>query len=381
MKKLALYGIEELHNRNEWMRLCIEGIIYQEYTVAEEMYEISVHSTDEEILKILEKISLAEESLDGIVITVMHEFYDTFVKLLQSIKWRKEVYIVPDYLIEQPAESIVGNEVLVPIDISKPCLRYFEFHLCDHCNLNCRGCAHLSNVCREEFADKEAYFRDLKQIKKLYWGMQAIKLLGGEPLLNPEISDYVYGTRAEFPEAFLYIATNGLLIPRMSEDFFEAVRKTYTVVMLSAYPPTMKMKDEIEQKLLMENISFFYTPEVNQFQKLRYSTSKCIDRVTAHKRCREAMPEPCVTLRDGKLYQCGIPYLEMMNEKFGTNYKIEEGDVADLYKETSGWDANKKLYEPIPFCEYCGICPETFQWEPLGGKKAALEDYLNCDVV
>ncbi len=377
MKKLALFGIEELHNRNEWMKLCIEGILYREYIAAEEMYEISVQSSDEEILKILERISIAEQSLDGIVITVMHEFYDTFVRLLQSIKWKKEVYIVPDYLIGQPAESITGSEVLVPIDISKPCLRYFEFHLCDHCNLNCRGCAHLSNVCSEKYADKEAYLGDLKQIKKLYWGMQAIKLLGGEPLLNPEISDYVYETRAEFPEAFLYIATNGLLIPRMPGEFFEAVRKTYTIIMLSAYPPTMKMKDEIEQKLLMENISFFYTPEVNEFQKLRYATSKCIDRATAHKRCREAMPEPCVTLRDGKLYQCGLPYLEMMNEKFGTEYKIEEGDVVDLYKETSGWEANKKLYEPIPFCEYCGICPETFQWEPLGGKEAVLEDYLN----
>lgn len=381
MKKLALFGIKEIHNRNEWMQLCIEGILFQEYTAAEEMYEISVQSSDEEIMKTLEKISLAEKSLDGIVITVMHEFYDTFVRLLQSIKWKKEVYIVPDYLMRQPAEDIMDKEILVSVDTSKPCLRYFEFHLCDHCNLNCRGCAHLSNVCSEEYADKETYLRDIKQIKKLYWGMQAIKLLGGEPLLNSEISDYIYATRAVFPEAFLYIATNGLLIPRMSEEFFEAVRKTYTTIMISAYPPTVKMKDEIESKLCQEKVFFFYTPEISEFQKMRFATSKCIDRNTAHNRCRAAMPERCVTLRAGKLYQCGIPYLEMMNEKFGTEYKIEDGDVVDLYRETSGWTANKKLYEPIPFCEYCGIEPEKFQWQPLGGKEAALEDYLNRDVI
>ena len=141
------------------------------------------------------------------------------------------------------------------------------------------------------------------------------------------------------------------------------------------------LKDEIEGKLRQENIQYFYTPEVKEFQKMRYTQSKCIDRETAHQRCRADMPEPCVTLREGKLYQCGLPYLEFMNDKFGTEFKLEKGDWVDLYEETSGWEANKRLYEPIPFCEYCGVQPESFVWEPMAGKEAALEDYLNRSAV
>ncbi len=381
MKNLIMFGIRELENRSKWVQLYINQVLNQEYMAFDEMYEVSIQSQDDDIQNILQKVSAVEKVADGVVITVTHDFYDLFVRLLQSIKWNKEVYLVPEYLVGLPVEQIKAQEFLMPVDAGKPCLRYFEFHLCDHCNLKCKGCSHLSNVCDEKFADKEQYLRDLEQIKRLYWGMQAIKLLGGEPLLNKELPEYMYETRKRFPEVFFYIATNGLLLPKMPEEFFEAARKTHAIVMLSAYQPTLKMKDEIEGKLRQENIQYFYTPEVKEFQKMRYTQSKCIDRETAHQRCRADMPEPCVTLREGKLYQCGLPYLEFMNDKFGTEFKLEKGDWVDLYEETSGWEANKRLYEPIPFCEYCGVQPESFVWEPMAGKEAALEDYLNRSAV
>lgn len=381
IKELVLFGMRELDGRSQWAKLYINKMLYQNYHVADEIYELSDQPQDTEIGQLLKEISKISENVDGIVLTVRHNLYDIFVKFLQNIGWKKEVYILPEYLVGLPQEELKNHEFLVQIDINKPCLRYFEFHLCDHCNLKCKGCDHLSNVCEETFADKQKYICDLEQIKKLYWGVQAIKLLGGEPLLNKEIADYMYETRSRFPETFMYIATNGLLIPQMQENFFEAARKTHTFIMLSSYKPTLKMKNQIEEILCRENIAFFYTPEVTQFQKKRYSFSKCIDRKIAHKRCRADMPEPCVTLRDGKLYQCGLPYAEIMNKKFGTQFKLEEGDWVDLYEETSGWKANKKLYEPIPFCEYCSMQPETFEWEITGSRKAVLQDHINTDVV
>lgn len=46
-------------------------------------------------------------------------------------------------------------------------LPYLEFHVADHCNLNCKGCVHFSPlVPREKFADYETVRQDLLQLKK-----------------------------------------------------------------------------------------------------------------------------------------------------------------------------------------------------------------------
>lgn len=56
-----------------------------------------------------------------------------------------------------------------------------------HCNLRCSGCVHLSPYSRKHFPSLESFTADLNQLSR---GFHApfIDLLGGEPLLNPEIN-------------------------------------------------------------------------------------------------------------------------------------------------------------------------------------------------
>ena len=43
----------------------------------------------------------------------------------------------------------------------KPVLYHFEVHITDHCNLNCKGCAHFSNLCKPTFADLDEFEADM----------------------------------------------------------------------------------------------------------------------------------------------------------------------------------------------------------------------------
>jgi ABC-2 type transport system ATP-binding protein len=76
----------------------------------------------------------------------------------------------------------------------------FEIHLTDKCNLNCAGCLHFSSLCDEaDFLDISEYEKDLQRISQLTEGKIAdIRILGGEPLLHPEVNVFLELTRKYF---------------------------------------------------------------------------------------------------------------------------------------------------------------------------------------
>ena len=67
-----------------------------------------------------------------------------------------------------------------------------EFHLVDHCNLNCRHCAHYSPVAEPRFATMDEVAEACRVASIIR--PKRFHVLGGEPLLHPgidEIMDYI----------------------------------------------------------------------------------------------------------------------------------------------------------------------------------------------
>ena len=77
----------------------------------------------------------------------------------------------------------------------------FEIHLTDHCNLNCVGCNHFSPLADSFYLDITAYKQDCKRIWELTEGnVQEIVLLGGEPLLHPNLKEIFSISSKYFPK-------------------------------------------------------------------------------------------------------------------------------------------------------------------------------------
>ena len=73
-------------------------------------------------------------------------------------------------------------------------LKNVEFPVVYHCHLNCAGCDHFSPLAEKYFMPTEVFEKDILRLKELTKGnMDAITLLGGEPLLHPDI-ETVYAT-------------------------------------------------------------------------------------------------------------------------------------------------------------------------------------------
>lgn len=95
----------------------------------------------------------------------------------------------------------------------KPILPFVEMMATQTCNLSCSGCTNYSDVVHKGWvpwaqacSDIEAW---ISRTDILDFG-----IFGGEPLLNPEIRQWILGIRYLLPHAQIRFTTNGLLLGR-----------------------------------------------------------------------------------------------------------------------------------------------------------------------
>lgn len=253
----------------------------------------------------------------------------------------------------------------------KPDLLNLEFHLADHCNLNCKGCSHFAPIADKRFADLDDYTRDLKQLQGLFSTIEKIRLMGGEPLLNPQIDEFVLTTRAIFPRTKIRICTNGILLPKMPEKFWDACRFCTASIDISVYPP-LKGEAPALAQLVKDNGLNVNIWCVNSFHAF-YNRKGDTDAKAAYKRCRER--ECMLMLRDGKIYVCPKPATLMyFNKKFGMN--IPRTGFIDIYEPgLNGWDVLSRLNEAPTNCRYCTLGWDVIPVFPWSPSKFVLEDW------
>ena len=117
--------------------------------------------------------------------------------------------------------------------------RYLDIHVVDHCNLRCAGCLHFAPLAEKGFLDLEEYDRDLETlaaIKGFGGYFSCICLMGGEPLLHPQIDEVVRITRRRLGREAVMLSTNGLLLKRMTDAFWEALVECDVALAISPYP-------------------------------------------------------------------------------------------------------------------------------------------------
>jgi hypothetical protein len=253
----------------------------------------------------------------------------------------------------------------------KPHLSYLELHLTDHCNLNCKGCGHFAPIADKWFADLHDYERDLKQLQRLFSSIRKIRLMGGEPLLNPQIEAFMFATRAVFPNAKIRVCTNGILLPKMPEKFWDACRTCSVGIDLSVYPPLKAdapaLVRLVEGNGLTVNASYF------DFFHAFYNRKGDTDKKVAFKRCREREDMPM--LREGKIYVCPKPAtMFYFNEKYGLS--VPRTGFVDIYTPgLNGWDVISRLNEAPTTCSYCTLGWDVIPVFPWSASKLVLDDW------
>lgn len=238
----------------------------------------------------------------------------------------------------------------------KPLIPILHIHLADHCNLNCRGCDNFSPLSPEVFADVETVARDCARISELSKGkVNEIQLLGGEPLLHPQVSDFLLIARKYFPTSPVKLVSNGLLLLKQPETFWESCRTNHIEIVVTKYPIKMD-HDKMEEHVKAQGVMFSFYGNTRAIPKSMMCAPLDLsgkqDARDSFLRCNSA--NRCISMDNGKIYTCSlIPYVKYFNARFGKDLTVTEKDYIDIYKAQSIDDILDFVSKPMPFCRYC----------------------------
>lgn len=286
---------------------------------------------------------------------------DRYVKRRMEVYCRKldrRLFFIEDKFNDRAIKQCVPRNFL-----------YFEVHLAEHCNLNCAYCGHFSPLADEEFLDIEEYTRDCRRLSFLFNGQaRTINLLGGEPLLHKDIIKFMQVTRECFPHtkgdvrnsAGISIVTNGLLLPKMGDDFWQAVRKYEVGIRITKYPINF---DYDAVKLLCDKMGAANV-FTNDTDASGNAKTKVMDKFTLDIDGRQSYTSSflscdntgCHTLKHGKLYVCpAAAHAHIIKKHFNLDIELSPDNGIDIYKAKDDYEIMERLTRPIPFCRYCNI--------------------------
>ena len=203
----------------------------------------------------------------------------------------------------------------------------------------------------------------MERMCELFSTIRTIHLMGGEPLLNPDLPSYIMEARRIFPNSRIVVYTNGLLIPRAGKVLFDAIRNNDACFLITCYPPTGEIKEKIIEVCENEQVDYSFLPKVHYFyrQKRRW---RYFDAGKAYKRCSYSF---CHTLDDGKLCVCTAPIAEEQAKDLSPSIcRVSSYDTINIYSPEikNGYDILDRFSNPIPFCRFCDTKKgERFKWE------------------
>lgn len=102
---------------------------------------------------------------------------------------------------------------LEPSTMSLPRLEFLEVMIINACNLSCAGCTTFSDLTHQGYVTWDQGRQWLEPWRRRIH-IQAIGVMGGEPLMNPDLKQWLVGLRDLLPEAQIRFVTNGLLLPK-----------------------------------------------------------------------------------------------------------------------------------------------------------------------
>lgn len=245
-----------------------------------------------------------------------------------------------------------------------------EVNVTEHCNLSCRSCSHLSPVLPRRFVEPAAMQRDLSLLAGVY-APSILRFIGGEPLLHPHLPELAAAVRASGIAATIVVATNGTLLPRMSEAFWQAVN----AVTVSVYPGKALQPQQMSHCTLMADrhgvqLTFQYFERFReQFAARETGDTALVQRI--YDTCLIRHPWRAHTLADGVFYKCPPAYFSPRGLRSSDDPGVWDAANGVRLSDAPGFREELLAYlespEPLLACRRClGAVGKMFPHQQVG---------------
>jgi hypothetical protein len=257
--------------------------------------------------------------------------------------------------------------------IQRPSL---EFNLTEHCNLKCAGCDHSSPHLPTHYMSLDDYKQDVAALEPIVYANE-FRFVGGEPLLHPELLDFLEIADKTDMAGAITLVTNGVLLDKMPDAFWGYLN----TLIVSIYPGVhLRMSpDEIKAKAQKFGTGV-WIKDTPQF-RLAVLNTKIKDEALVRKlylECGLAHGIQCHTIHEGRYYKCSIaPFLEPRLAQYGVLFPSREVDGVPLRNNPrlkEDLEAYLASRDPLMGCSYClGTSGKKFPHHQLNEETVALE--------
>jgi len=247
-------------------------------------------------------------------------------------------------------------------------LRKLEIYLTNGCNLKCRFCGHF-NPYRKGIVPAETLIGSMETWSKKV-SPKKFGLLGGEPLLHPELDSIVRKARECWSQARLILTTNGLLLPPRGTALLDMLLETRTEVLLSEHLTDQEGIDAFEKgKQMLEEagVPTVIIPSASRWKEY-YLFSEDGKPLPYNSKPEAAWtmcgPNTCFNLTDNKLYRCSIlanAAQACQEGALGQEWQITE-TYSPLLPDASPDEIIRHLFLMKGPLAACTICPENIRF-------------------
>ena len=252
--------------------------------------------------------------------------------------------------------------------VPRPCLEYIVLNILDHCNLKCKGCDHFACVADPYFVAYETIHQDLDRLAEIFHGdyITKIAVMGGEPLLHPDLLKILKDVREHFPYAIIRLTTNGLLLLKQEDAFWHVCKEQNITIVNTKYPINLNF-NMMKERSKQEGVRFEYFEGTGEHD-VKTSFKKIInlkgdsDPVESFADCH--ISNYGNFLMEGKLYGCpfSCQSYRIFNKKFNQNLRMTEKDFLDIYKVRDMQEILDFAARPKYYCRYCRGLTPPFEW-------------------
>jgi|GEM_PF-2088170 len=132
-------------------------------------------------------------------------------------------------------------------------ISYLETMVSWGCNLSCIGCTNFCDYPHNGFPNWGSVERDL-----LGWSnvieAEVFALMGGEPLLNSHLEQWIAGVRKIFPDSFILLITNGVLLYKKEKIVKSMIEHSPGRIMITLHKDEEKIIKSVES--IIKNIGY-----------------------------------------------------------------------------------------------------------------------------
>ncbi len=177
----------------------------------------------------------------------------------------------------------------------------FELHVVEHCNLRCTACCNMSPYLAERTLSVE-HIEAMCTTMAAQLDVDVFKVMGGEPLLHPQITEVLHAIRRTGISKTVRLFTNGLLLHTKDDDFWAALDEL-TISNYSSAPVKPALLASIQEKARAHDVVLNVKP-VTEFSEVmrgdREHDPAEVQRVYAGCWLRHR----CLVVRNDTFYMC-----------------------------------------------------------------------------